>query len=1121
MGDESAEELLVGLLQEAAQLEHCLLDSYLYAACSLRSFPEEFATLPGGRENRRRAIQYERVRAWKQAILEVAREEMLHLHYVQCMLRALGADPYFGLPERDATSGNWLFGNWQIRVDPHESTVATEVPVAPFTPENARRFVMYESTDAMQDRGLFDPAAMDLFERLHSFEVDLLLETVLLDVADDSEREALKAKLRSLYDELTPAEPPPAAPAAFAAAVGDGIQVSDVRFQSIADLYYKGILPLYQEAFERGRVPHANVDLNSELLNPDYAQEGLLPIGPISRDKNFEKRARADAKDALRNYKDVAEVIAEIVEEGEGLTGFPEGAEALLAKVHDLGGARAYLQVLLADAQSPKPTPDWLARAQNIRDSHLYRFAMAMVEVDQERDLASEAGVGFEPARTPLPAGQSTQVDNLAEELPAQFNATYLCLLAWLARIYEIHTWESDERRRMGIEMLASWPMMSIAIRPFLELAAFVSVPPAKLFRVEADALPPAPVHARQLFELYSRADRSQEVLDRMDGYAMKALTDVAEWAREQSATLAGADLDPVTGRLIQARLSSLAHLDEFERQFPYREHGGYSGRSPDIEFLTLHPDGQKYEEAPRAPDPSGNPLPAFADTLVLRLRFAGRELVQLATDPDPPTDESGCTGTHMLHASDSPGWFDRAHLWQPDQEQNTIVREPRDELPPLGVRGAEVALLATTGAGAFWGYVPIGTMSSAGAVQASGVMQAPQMSGLSELLAVAPAEVLGEGGGITVDLLGKDGVMPFHNGYNHLVWADGEPIDPFVLSVGVGAAGGAPQELLRREVFNQGLWLMEMDPLQRMYSARGPSGFDSYTNIPAWAVGMLSPEEQAALADPGFPISYLDARAGVLGAALQRSLLAPEWTQATVDTAISFAERTRLVANPRGTTVGWLPALLHYGHSVSGDQTSAPAADPVPAALGERLGVELSVAAGGRDWPNGRWIAEYSQGVMDTDALSAVVYGQLYVPLSVKPGAGPVRFEPEWSFPAGMDAVLAGYACKFDAPFWATFEVHGNERSITLPDGKTTIVETLVSETGSGYTYTATGVPGISDYSGSFEVTSDGQSTVLAWATSWTAADSPSLVHMLSINAGGAAAMGASLDAHFSPAAG
>ena len=42
--------LLEQLLDEAAEVEHCLLNTYLFAGCSLKSLPEEFATLSDGRE---------------------------------------------------------------------------------------------------------------------------------------------------------------------------------------------------------------------------------------------------------------------------------------------------------------------------------------------------------------------------------------------------------------------------------------------------------------------------------------------------------------------------------------------------------------------------------------------------------------------------------------------------------------------------------------------------------------------------------------------------------------------------------------------------------------------------------------------------------------------------------------------------------------------------------------------------------------------------------------------------------------------------------------------------------------------------------------------------------------
>ena len=70
--DASGRDVLVQLLNEAAKLEHCLLDAYLYTASSIKSTPQEFATLPDGRVNRRRAIQFERARLWKKMILEAS-----------------------------------------------------------------------------------------------------------------------------------------------------------------------------------------------------------------------------------------------------------------------------------------------------------------------------------------------------------------------------------------------------------------------------------------------------------------------------------------------------------------------------------------------------------------------------------------------------------------------------------------------------------------------------------------------------------------------------------------------------------------------------------------------------------------------------------------------------------------------------------------------------------------------------------------------------------------------------------------------------------------------------------------------------------------------------------------
>lgn len=1122
---------MVDLLKVAAQLEHCLLDAYLYAASSLKSTPQEFATLPDGRPNRRRAIQFERVRSWKQTILEVTHEEMLHLHYVQCLLRALGEPPAFDLPRRAPDGTGWLFPGWQAQVGGElvDGGEGVEVEVAAATSDTLGRFVLYEATDALQDADPFGPAVRALFDRLYDLEGRLRIAESLYEVTDPAENERLRTWLTDLYATLSPVEE--AAPitdmaAAPEAAAGAYPRVEDVRFQSIADLYYQAILPLYQEAFEEGWAVHSNRDLNNELLNPQYAAEGFLPIGPTYRDKNFEAYAAGNTDDPLLHYRDVRDIITEIVEEGEGFSDFAGSAQALLDKVaelgstSDLGGPHAYLAALQDDKSSDTPTPPWLADGQLLRESHLYRFVTIMRDYDRERDIAGQAGTTFDPVRRQITVDGHTGLQKLTDELPAQFNACYLVLVAWLSRMYEIPDWIGDRPRRRAIEMVASWPLMSLAIRPMLELASFFPVNLRGMFRLDRDALPPLPLHARQLADLWEGEERSEEINERMDRLAVRALADVAAWAGRKKTVVASLDLDANTSAMVQGRLEELSHLDEFQRQFPFRVAGGYSSRMPDRTYQQEHPDAQRYAENPTslAVPVSRGPDALFEDTLVVRLRFAGWGLVQLATDPDPPWDEVGCTGTLMLHPADGDRRFDRALVWRLTDPGGTILRGPREHLPPLGVPCVEASLLVTGDGGATAGYVPIGTMSSTGAVQASGVQQVLQIDGLHPLLSVAGGALLSGDEQVWVDLLTKDGVRPFLNGLNHLVFQDGEPIDPFVLALVAGPDGGPWQPLVQREVFNDGRSLMDMSPLERLYSARWPVGFDSVANLPPWAASVLPEAARADLGTPTFAPAYLKRRAQVLTEALGAWVGEDKPDQQGADTIVSLVERLRLVSVPRGTTVGWLPALLHYGHTVSGDLAVGDAAGRLLTALGGHTGLDLGLVTGvARDRPNGRWLASYTKGVMDTDAITDLVYGELYLPVTVGGGTDPVVISREWTAPAAMSDALAGYACRFDRPFWADFEVSGDERTLVLPDG-TTITERLAEQSGTSYRYTLTGLDHIDDYQGAFAVEPQGDSAVLRWDARFTSSDAAATVRALSLIAGAAATMTQRMAAHFAP---
>jgi len=79
-------EALLHALYEAAELEHNLMCTYLYAAVSLRD----------GEAEALNAEEAMAVRRWKQVLLGVAIEEMGHLAAVWNITSALGGSPRIG-----------------------------------------------------------------------------------------------------------------------------------------------------------------------------------------------------------------------------------------------------------------------------------------------------------------------------------------------------------------------------------------------------------------------------------------------------------------------------------------------------------------------------------------------------------------------------------------------------------------------------------------------------------------------------------------------------------------------------------------------------------------------------------------------------------------------------------------------------------------------------------------------------------------------------------------------------------------------------------------------------------------------------------------------------------------
>lgn len=78
-------EQLVSMLCEAAEIEHCLMCSYLYAAFSLKQDASEGLT----------ASEMQVVARWRAELVRIATDEMTHLALVNNLLISLGARPHY------------------------------------------------------------------------------------------------------------------------------------------------------------------------------------------------------------------------------------------------------------------------------------------------------------------------------------------------------------------------------------------------------------------------------------------------------------------------------------------------------------------------------------------------------------------------------------------------------------------------------------------------------------------------------------------------------------------------------------------------------------------------------------------------------------------------------------------------------------------------------------------------------------------------------------------------------------------------------------------------------------------------------------------------------------------
>ena len=121
-------EELVYLLGQACELEHGLLSEYLYAQFSLKRDVSEGVT----------SEQLARIHVWEQTIIDVTKQEMLHLALATNILTAVGAAPHFDRPNFP------ILSRWY----PPD----VEIALLPFGERALRHFMFLERPEGMRLR---------------------------------------------------------------------------------------------------------------------------------------------------------------------------------------------------------------------------------------------------------------------------------------------------------------------------------------------------------------------------------------------------------------------------------------------------------------------------------------------------------------------------------------------------------------------------------------------------------------------------------------------------------------------------------------------------------------------------------------------------------------------------------------------------------------------------------------------------------------------------------------------------------------------------------------------------------------------------------------------------------
>ena len=561
---------------EAGTLEHILMLSYLYSAYSIKTRWEEVAYYFNGRtwvKNPMADVDFENLREWQANIVNVAKEEMIHLNYVSVLARAVGRAPNFQV----APQYPIVIPNWQP-----EDGYSVAIEYNSLSASSILDFVRFESTANLsailgnKDSKEYK-STLELLEKTEKLDLKCKAYYALGEV--DEKLPEVQNFLKYYRGEFIgrKKEKKEFSNMVHQAAVDKNTQLQDLTmtfgnfsmsFNNLSQSFsgidlnaldaeekntntYKSIAEFYtrlEELTTKGIEEKIITHPDPTQSETEILKNLKLFLLPTARTENLNNTHDSGTTIKFETFSSIIQIISE---QGEGSSKVFSKLRKMLSRKWTKKQIHTLLQVEKAsdDEVNELANDPAVKKAIITWNSHFVLFSRIFARLVRRETLGENIGVPFSCEREKAEGLPKLITDNIILNL----NLLYLVMRVWLHRMYLVFENPNEAATNaIAIASVVAWGLMSQTIRPMLEILSFVPITEndkKTLFKIPSDpndkSLPANHVRLNCPPELLANVKALSVVLENrdiaaetyeiesIDSNAFKVLEYISNWSKD------------------------------------------------------------------------------------------------------------------------------------------------------------------------------------------------------------------------------------------------------------------------------------------------------------------------------------------------------------------------------------------------------------------------------------------------------------------------------------------------------------------------------------------------------------------------------------------------------------